>query len=452
MAVPHLSCPYCNAILTEIEPLAGAGRILCPQCGETFPLPKGMSLQEGIVSPDSPRTDGENHGRSTGPKLSNRTIALSLLALMGLVAIVFLGFALQTQDIRRQHDTSLPNSQSITIPIGVAAACNVYIVALIFAIVRPQNRPGPMRMTILLAGITAVVFTLGLLRVHIRQSSDPNAAEEILAPPVVRHLRPIELSALSYMPIDTNLIVGVHVAELMETPSGQEFLTGSGSLWNGQQLQNWTGLDLPDIRYMVAGLKVDNNLLPRLVLVIETVRTFEVAKIQASLRAGKWPDPEAVRFFSDHTLVLSLNRKDLQAIPSKVTGDANHLSPRLRNALKERIAPGSQVWAAGHAENWDNTLAAVYLGSLPQEHREILNKIQTIAIGIRVDERPIVQASFQCSDEPAAKAFLAFLLQQYPHETKDWKIHQKETWVSFQANASELSFVMNKMKIPNSGP
>src|SRR5713101_5546867 len=121
MAVPHLSCPYCNAILTEIEPLAGAGRILCPQCGETFPLPKGMSLQEGIVSPDSPRTDGENHGRSTGPKLSNRTIALSLLALMGLVAIVFLGFALQTQDIRRQHDTSLPKSQSITIPIGVAA-------------------------------------------------------------------------------------------------------------------------------------------------------------------------------------------------------------------------------------------------------------------------------------------------------------------------------------------
>lgn len=451
MAIPHISCPYCDAILTEMEPRADARRVLCPQCGETFPLPKGMNIRDGIVSPDSHRTDADKREPSAGPKLSNRTIALSLLALMGLMAIIFLGFALQTQDIRRQHDTSLPKSQSITIPIGVAAACNVYVVALIFAIVRPRNRPGPMRLTILLAGITVVVFTAGLLRVHIRLSSDPNAAEEILAPPVLRHLRPIELSALCYMPADTNLIVGVHVAELMETPSGQEVLAGNGParFWNWQQLQSWTGLDLHDMRYMVAGLKVDNNLLPRLVLVVETIRPFEVAKIQASLKAGKWPDPEAVRFLSDHMLVLSLNRKDLQSIPSKVTGNADHLSPPLRSALKQRIALGAQVWVAGHAENWDKTLAAAYLASMPQKNHEILNKIQTIAVGVRVDEQPIVQAAFQCFDEPAAKAFLAFLLQQDPDQLKDWKINQKETWISFQANPSDLSFLVNKIKISN---
>src|SRR5260370_15956765 len=140
-----------------------------------------MNVQKGFVPPDSRRSDADNHELSAGTKLSNRTIALSLLAFMGLVAIIFFGYALQTQDIRRQHDTSLPKSQLITIPIGVAAACNIYIVALIFAIVRPQNRPGPMRMTILLAGITAVVFTAGLLRVQIRLSSHPNAAQEVSA-------------------------------------------------------------------------------------------------------------------------------------------------------------------------------------------------------------------------------------------------------------------------------
>ena len=74
---------------------------------------------------------------------------------MGLVAILFLGYALQTEQIRREHDRHLPKAQSITIPIGVAIACNVYIFALLFAIFRPKNRPGAARLTIVLAGMTA---------------------------------------------------------------------------------------------------------------------------------------------------------------------------------------------------------------------------------------------------------------------------------------------------------
>jgi hypothetical protein len=411
-----------------------------------------MNIDDGMVSSEPPGTNGDNHKPSAGPKVSNRTIAFSVLALMGLVAIVFLGFALQTEDIRRQHDRILPKSQSITIPIGVAIACNVYIIALIFAIVRPQNRPGPMRMTILLAGVTTVVFTAGLLRVHIRLSSDPNAAEEVVAPPVVHHVRPIELPALGYLPADTNLIVGVHVAELMETPSGQDFLTNSGSILNWQSLHSWTGLKLSEIGYVVAGFKLDNNLLPRLILIIETIRPIDVEKIHASLKAGKWPDPDAVRLVSSHSLILAMNKKDLQAIADKFPSNSDHLSSPLRNVLKERIAPGSPVWAVGHAENWDKTLAGTYLASLPQEERQILRKVQTIAVGVRVDPRPVVHAAFQCTDESSANALHAFCLQQNHNDSKDWKIHQKDAWVSFQANASDLSIVVNKIKIPNPGP
>src|SRR5438552_1866266 len=189
---PTLSCPYCNAILTEIDVRSATRRVLCPHCGETFPLPDGMigngspippaahasesgasydpdtgtfsrSAQTGPVDVDSLRTPAGSPAR---PKLSNRTIALSILAFMGLVAILFLGYALQTEQIRREHDRHLPKAQSITIPIGVAIACNVYIVALLFAIFRPKNRPGAVRLTIVLAGMTAIVVTIGLLRVH----------------------------------------------------------------------------------------------------------------------------------------------------------------------------------------------------------------------------------------------------------------------------------------------
>lgn len=439
-------------MLTEIEPGVQAGRIQCSQCGETFPLPKGIKVHKGFVPPDSPSPEGDNHKPLAGAKVSNRTIAFGVLAFMGLVAIVFLGYALQTQDIRRQHDKILPKSQSITIPIGVAIACNVYVIALIFAIIRPAHQPGPLRMTILLAGISAVVVTAGLLRVHIRVSSDPNASEGDGVPTIVRPVRPIELSTLRYLPADTNLIAGVHVAELMGTSPGREFLAGSGWPWNWQQLPTWTGLNLQEIKYLLAGVKVDNNLLPRVILIIETIRPFEADKIKAGLKASKWPDPEAVRFLSNQILVLALSKKDLQAIPDKITGDESQLSSPMRNALKERIAPGCQVWAAGHDEKWDKTLVGAYLTSLSPKERQILTKVQTVAISIRVDERLIVQADFRCTDDSAAIAFLHFFVQRNSNESKPLKINQKDSWVSLQANGSDLSSVVNKIKIPNIGP
>ena len=55
-------------------------------------------------------------------------------------------------------------------------------------------------------------------------------------------------------------------------------------------------------------------------------------------------------------------------------------------------------------------------------------------------------------DEPAANALLVLLRKLKTDELKEAKTSQKETWVSFQANASDLSSVVNKMKNPNAGP
>src|SRR5438093_12336506 len=120
---PTLSCPYCNAILTEIDVRSATRRVLCPHCGETFPLPGGMIGNGSALPPAAHASEsGASYDPGTGtftparPKLSNRTIALSILAFMGLVAILFLGYALQTEQIRREHDRHLPKAQSITIP------------------------------------------------------------------------------------------------------------------------------------------------------------------------------------------------------------------------------------------------------------------------------------------------------------------------------------------------
>jgi len=410
----------------------------------------GQVGPNGMQSPEP--TDGESK-HPTGLGLSNRSLALSVLAFMGLVALVFLGYALQTQQIRREHDLSLPKSQSITIPIGIALACNVYIVALIFAMVRPSHRPGAIRLTILLAGLTTVVVTAGLLRVHIRVSSDPNPSEDTGVHLPARSIRPADLPALGFLPSETNLIAAINVAELMETPAGHEFMDDRGPIkgWIGQQIQNWTGLELRDIDYIVTGLKVDDNLLPRIILVVETLRPIAITNVQEHLKASKLPDPEAVRFPSSRTMILCLNKKDLHVVPVMPTNGIDHLVEPLRIALKERIARGSQIWLAGYAEHWEKTLALTYLETVPKEDREILKGIQSVALSLRVDGRPSLRASFQCINEPAAKA-LAELIQKHPqHEFQDMKVDQKGSWVSIQASAADFPSIVNKMKPLNAG-
>jgi hypothetical protein len=404
-----------------------------------------MAEDGAPVSSAAQNSVADIHAESSRPNLSNRTIALSILAFMGLVAILFLGYALQTEQIRREHDRNLPKAQSITIPIGIAVACNVYIVALIFAIFPPKNRPGAVRLTIVLAGITAMVVTIGLLRVHIRVSSDPNAAEETFVPSIVRSVRPAELSGLGYLPEDTNVIAAANIGRLMETPEGREFLMGNGGqLWNSQRLQEWTGIGLNEIDHVIVGLKVDNNLLPRVLIIIETIRPFSATGVKAALRAGKWPDPDACLFPSDHALILGLTKKDLERVSIKRSEGINHLPLSVQKALKERIPRGAEAWAAGHADNWLQTPALAFFAGLPKENREVLQKIQTFAAGIRFEKTATMDAALECVNDSAAKALEQLLHQQKLDELKDAKISEKERWVSFQAKVTDLSLFANR--------
>jgi hypothetical protein len=451
MSAPSFSCPYCNAILTAAEAPSSGSRIQCPRCGESFPSPSGLNDQGTSVPRESWDSNGQPNARPVGSGISNRTLALYILAFMGLVALAFLGYAWQTQQIRREHDLQLPKGQSITIPLGIALACDVYIIALVFAILRPQNRPGPMRLTMMLAAISTVIVTTGLLRVHIRVSSDSNPSEDVFVAPVARHARPAELSALGYLPAEVNLIIGVQVSALMETREGQEYLAGAqpDKASNLLSIQNWTGLELKDIDYVVAGLRIDNNLLPGLILVIETKRPFDAAKFHEKLRASRWPDPEAVRFPSSHTLILALNKKELEHVSAIADAGIHHLSASLQAALRERIALGSQVWAVGHAQDWKKTLALTYLATLPEENRKVLEKIQTFAVGVHVEKPTTITGAFQCVDEPSAQALEEFFRRQHVPEFTNVKSSQKETWVSIQANLFDLSSLSSFLSAPN---
>jgi hypothetical protein len=177
-----------------------------------------------------------------------------------------------------------------------------------------------------------------------------------------------------------------------------------------------------------------------------------VSRLHDSIKAGKWPDSEAVRFPTNHTLILALSKNDLRQVPSGASQGVDHFSTPLRTALNERIALGSQVWAVGYAEDWEKTLALTYLAALPQENRTVLRKIQTFAVGLRADKDTTLNAEFQCRDEPGVQALHEYLGNQKSAGLTDVKSSQKETWVSVQANVSDLSSLAKLLRVPNTGP
>src|SRR4029077_19473145 len=90
-----------------------------------------------------------------------------------------------------------------------------------------------------------------------------------------------------------------------------------------------------------------------------------------------------------------------------------------------------------------------YFAGLPKENREVVERIQTFAMGLRVEHASILDAAFQCPDERAAKALEQWLRQQKPKEIKETKISQKDNWVSFQAKVADISPLINTMKSAN---
>jgi hypothetical protein len=441
MTIDPLSCPYCNALLTEVDPKTASGRILCPRCGETFPFvanplvpfPKREGGEEEVPQViDRSPFSREPEASASAKRWSNRTIAFLVLALMGSVAILFLGFALQTEHIRREHDEMLPKAQTVTIPIGIALVCNVYIVALIFAVVRPKERPGALPVTILLSGLTAIIVTTGLMRVHLRRSSNPYP-EELSPYPPITSVAPAHLSGLRYLPADTNMIAAIHVADLLQSETGRNLLDRPGPF---AQLEQWIGLPAREVDHVIFGLKVDDRLLPRLIVIVETLRPFSKRELKEKLKGSRFRDPEAIRFPSDHTFVMGLTSKDLETIPKTPSAGINHLPPPIQTALRERIDKAARIWAVGTSDDWEKTVVLGYLNSLPKETKDVLKKIQLFAIGLRMDQEMTLTAALKCSDEPAAQALERLLDKQKIEAIRDLTIKHENAWVTVRGKTS----------------
>jgi hypothetical protein len=360
--VVSLSCPYCNASVTVSPGTAAGQRVSCPRCGDAFTVREPVAGEAGIRQvPSLPPPDLA--GLSLPPRRSNARVAALVLAGMGCMAAVGLGFALVSQEERRAHDAGIPKKA--------------------------------------------------------RRAPQPEPEE-----PLPAVAAPDKLEALGFLPADTDVILGVHAAELGATPAGMRLLQEPIQVGRTEiNVAGWAkgmGLGLEDVDHLVLGLNAEAVLPPQFYVVWRTREPFDPEKLRSRLNGQRvaGPNKKGVFRFSvpglplpfamscpdNRTAVVALLDTQLEAVPATPVADLAKLRPELRTVLRERREPGSLLWVAGHVENWNKTALRKVIDKMPKEDRERLTQVRTFGVWVQLEGGVTVKASFHCQDAAKARA------------------------------------------------
>lgn len=152
-----------------------------------------------------------------------------------------------------------------------------------------SNRKVARLVLAVMAGMAVLGLAFALWSQPFRRANDrrgPRAGTAPLAPLTLRVLTPEELPALGYLPADSAVVAGVHLAELLEEPAGrelwQQLRSGpAGAVLN--LLEGRAGLTAEKMDHLVLGLHPAGGQ-PRLVTVVRTRRPLAA---EALARAAK---------------------------------------------------------------------------------------------------------------------------------------------------------------------
>jgi hypothetical protein len=393
-----LTCPYCNASVTVPSGTTAGQLVSCPRCGDAF------TLREPIPAEDAIRPAASRSGVQLAPdtappetarrRWSNRAVATGVLSLMGFMAMAGLALALWTVKDRRANDTGLK--------------------------ARPHRPLAP--------------------------------PFEAPAEPPVATVPPDKLEALGYLPAGTDLVAGVHVAELLSLPVGRQLLGQpipiGGDEFQADSVAGWTGLRPEELDHLVIGVKMDESLPPHLFLVARTRAPFDRGRLRARLQgerlanAGKkptflfTPPGRNVRLAmycpDDRTAVVALAPAHIQTVPDRPVADLGQLPEKLRQVLRERVEAAAPAWLAGHVENWSKSPAGFVLPKLKKEEADRLMSLWNFAVFVQLERGLTVKAAMQCKDPAAARALDEYL-RTWQQDTKaKWKTARDGPWLTVQ--------------------
>jgi hypothetical protein len=365
---------------------------------------------------------------SLSRRWSNRRIAAVVLAVMVSMALVGLVLALATQTVRRSHDSGLPKDR--TLPLYLSVFVGIWIIGLAFVTVRElqaryQRSSGAQRLpigyilsTIFFLALGGLAVTMLAVQISTQRASRPALESEIQTVPSVP---PASLSSLGYLPADTDLVAGIHVAEALADPSSKDIVThfAFGPGIDVSAIEKWTGLSVKEMDHIVLGLRVRGMLTPRMEVVVHTVRPYGAEAIRKKLNVSHYPiagKSEVYRltvdkslltpylwFVDDRTLIVGGSAKDLEAVPNLPQSGPENLRPELGELLREGLGQGTPLWVAGAPREWDQTLIwSLLLSQQSKEERALLAKISTFGVGFQFGNGLALNAAIYCADDTTA--------------------------------------------------
>jgi hypothetical protein len=259
---------------------------------------------------------------------------------------------------------------------------------------------------------------------------------------------------LGFIPGDSNLVAAVNVSQVTNAASGRDFLKWFG-LGSGSQgfvhLEKWTGLSRENFEYVVAGVRIDDRLIPRVIVVVQTKVPYEETRLREAVKDAQQiqhKDKVLYRFPLDRgpfngtlwcagntILVLSLNPEDMDDVPAIPRTGIGHLPAPIQAFLKEDLRSGTQAWIAATSPDWTKTMVWPLLPKLVGQSRDLLAHVDTLGAGLRFEDQVLVNAACRCDTQETAETLHEALERQVSNHGGTAKM-QKDNWVAAETRTS----------------
>jgi hypothetical protein len=433
MTPEPLTCPYCNARVPAPAPGEARTRIPCPRCGETFPYRPPETT--AVVSGTPPAANG-----SPAPPRLLRAAPTHLAVQIGIVSVLVVLASLVLRVAFPESTTTQKAFPFMFLLGAVGAVASGWL----WYFRRPRtNAAAALFFVSNMLLVALIILPYALLTTGFRRSHDlPRKNDLGLSGPgkdgtASSGRAPAELAALGYLPADSNLVVGVHVADLLGEKAGKEFLVSPS--WKPlelalKQVEKWTGLKQGAIDHVALGARTDG--FPRLTVVVQTRAPYDPVSFRVLLEESKplehhgrllYPlllrpiGQGALWCVGNRTLILTLwwdpteFREMKESLPLRPRRDDEGLAPALRECLEKRLPRGALVWVAGTSPPAPLVAAVLPFLRGVNDARPLLKKVRAFDAALRFHpgaEEVALVGDLGCDDVNTAQALQRLLQDQ----------------------------------------
>jgi hypothetical protein len=278
----------------------------------------------------------------------------------------------------------------------------------------------------IMLGMAVVGLIFALSTWKAREGRHPRPLAPLYSP---QRYAPAELPGLGFLPVDTNVAAGIHLADILRDKLGARLLEPPlpGPLAQALAVvETRTGLKLDAIDHVVFGTALKDEV-PQLTIVVQTRVPYtgdELRRLypqkpipqhkQPMFRIKLEPAGGGYVWCADpRTLVMILRPdaakiEDMDRIPATPRKGDEGLPGPLREALEKRLR-GSVLWIAGDLEDTRFFDALAAFTRLPPKQLGLVKSVRSFGVGMLLQEDLTLIGALNTRDNKTGREWKDYL-------------------------------------------